>query len=132
MKHIFYLLFLFSSLFGDYRDVHKLSSKKDEEIKIHVLYGGKDKLFKFRWTLYKNGGLVVHRNYDRVVAQNVLYLNHTNQSFRLKLKPKSSWYQAPYLLVKFKQFSKNKAEFEIYLFDSEEEINLKYPKKGTK
>lgn len=134
MLKFFLFLTLFSNLFSnDFRDIHKISLKKDEEIKIYVKYANRNKLFKFRWTLYKNGGLVIHRKYDRVVGQNILYLNHTNQSFRVTLKPSGlQVFNLPYLLVKFKEFKKNMAKFEIYLKDDNEEINLKYPKKGLK
>ena len=134
MLRIFLFLSIFSNLFSnDFRDIHKISLKKDEEIKIYVKYANRNKLFKFRWTLYKNGGLVIHRRYDGVVGQNILYLNHTNQSFRVALKPSGlQVFNLPYLLVKFKEFKKNMAKFEIYLKDDNEEINLKYPKKGLK
>jgi len=134
LLRIFLFLSIFSNLFSnDFRDIHKISLKKDEEIKIYVKYANRNKLFKFRWTLYKNGGLVIHRKYDRVVGQNILYLNHINQSFRVTLKSTSAKvFNVPYLLVKFKEFKKNMAEFEIYLKDNNEEITLKYPKKGLK
>ena len=58
-----------------YRDVVKISLKKDQTKKILIKYDTIQKLFQFRWTLYKNGGLVIFRSYDRSVAQNILYLN---------------------------------------------------------
>ena len=62
---------------GDvFRDKVIITIKKDEQKKILVKYDEITKLFKFRWTLYKNKGLVIHRSYDRVVAQNILYLEH--------------------------------------------------------
>jgi hypothetical protein len=110
----------------------EISLKKDEQKKILVKYSDKEKLFKFRWTLYKNGGLVVLRSYDKIVAQNVLYLRHENQSFRLELKPRGSdFYNTPYLLVKFEKFNKetNEAVFKLLLSDKKLQITLKDLKK---
>ena len=108
-----------------------MSLKKDELKKILVKYDGKERLLKFRWTLYKNGGLVVFRSYDKIVAQNVLYLRHKNQSFRLKLKtPGADFYNLPYVLVRFKEFKHdtNEAVFELLLSDGSMTISLKYLK----
>ncbi len=121
---------LFSSSFiiaNDLREISEISLKKDEQKKILVKYDNKKKLFKFSWTLYKNGGLVIFRSYDAIVAQNILYLRHQNQSFRVELKPKGSdFYNVPYLLVKFKKFDEKtaKAKFEIFLSDDKFQITL--------
>ncbi len=137
MRVIFQVFILVTLLFGvsqanDFREVKTISLKKDEQKKILVKYGSIEKLFKFRWTLYKNGGLVVFRSYDQIVAQNILYLRHKNQSFRFELKPKGLSYNVPYMLVKFKEFNyeTNQAVFELFLSDSEMQIRLKYLKDG--
>jgi len=112
----------------DLQEVRKFSLKKDEQKKILVKYDNITKLFKFRWTLYINGGLVVLRSYDKHVAQNLLYLNYKNQSFRVELKTRGAdFYNVPYILVKFKKFDakKNIAKFELYLSDDKEQIRLK-------
>ncbi|MCK9454352.1 MAG: hypothetical protein WCY51_06290 [Sulfurimonas sp.] len=104
-----------------------MSLKKDEQKKILVKYDNKEKIFKLKWTLYKNGGLVISRSYDRVPAQNVLYLRHKNQSFRLELKTRGAdFYNVPYILVKFKEFDQKKQEalFEIFLSDDKKQIVL--------
>ncbi|WP_294928304.1 hypothetical protein [Sulfurimonas sp.] len=104
-----------------------MSLKKDEQKKILVKYDNREKVFKFRWTLYKNGGLVVFRSYDKVVAQNVLYSRHKNQSFRVELKPRGTdFYKVPYMLVKFKEFDQKsqEAKFEIFLSDDRGQIVL--------
>ncbi len=117
---------------NDFRDVKTISLKKDEQKKILVKYDSVEKLFKFRWTLYKNGALVVLRSYDKIVAQNILYLRDKNQSFRFELQPKGLSYNVPYMLVKFKEFhyETNEAVFELFLSDSEMQIRLKYLKNG--
>jgi len=122
------LIFSFSFIFAnEFREIKEISLKKDEQKKILVKYGNKEKLFKFRWTLYKNGGLVIFRSYDRVVAQNILYLRHKNQSFRLELKSRGAdFYNVPYMLVKFKEFKQDTGEalFELLLSDEKHQISL--------
>lgn len=126
-------MFSFSFIFAsDYREIKEISLKKDEQKKILVKYADKEKLFKFRWTLYKNGGLVVFRSYDKIVAQHMLYLRHENQSFRVELMPKGADYSsAAYLLVKFKEFKQESKEvvFEIFLFDGKGQVLLEDLKK---
>jgi len=125
------LLLKSASFAYDYTEVQEIELKKDEQKEILVKYDDIERLFTFRWTLYVNDGLVVFRSYDRHVAQNVLYLNHKNQSFRVVLKPSGrDFYNPPYILVKFKEFDskKNRAIFELYLFDKELDIELDYLK----
>lgn len=134
---VFFISALFSSVVfaNNFRDIRIIPLKKDEQKKILVEYGSVKKLFKFRWTLYKNGGLVILRSYDRIVAQNILYLNHKNQSFRLDLKSKGAdFYNVPYLLVKFKEFDyeKNRAVFGFYLSDKNGQVSLKDLDKNQK
>ena len=103
----------------------EFSLQKDEQKKILVKYAGREKLFKFRWTLYINDGLVIHRSYDKIVGQNVLYAHSRNQSFKQELITRgAAYYNVPYMLVKFKEFDakKNKAKFQIFLFDKNNEV----------
>lgn len=131
---IFLTVFLFFatlSFGGELQKLKEVHLKKDELIKMNVEYASYSKLFTLRWTLYKNHGLVIHRSYDRVVGQNVLYLNYTNQSIRLELKPQGTdFHSVPYLLIKFKKFDlkKHEAIFEFYLLDEKGEIHLQYLK----
>ncbi|MEJ2415152.1 MAG: hypothetical protein P8Y22_07810 [Sulfurimonas sp.] len=122
------LILLFSAAFADqYTEVRKISLKKDQQKKILVKYENKVKLFTFRWTLYVNDGLVILRSYDDQVAQNVLKLNHKNQSFRVELKPRgASNFNVPYILVKFKEFDyeKHEAKFELYNFSNRVQVTL--------
>jgi hypothetical protein len=114
---------------NDFREVKQISLKKDELIKILVKYGEIEKLFKFRWTLYVNEGLVIHRSYDKIVGQNVLKMNHKNQSFRVELKSRGAAnYNVPYILVKFKEFKYDTKEavFDLLLSDEKLQVELKY------
>ena len=124
------LLSLNSNTFAiDFKDMEEISLKKDEQKKILVKYGRVEKLFKFSWTLYVNGGLVIFKSYDKIVSQNVLYLRYSNNSFKFDLKPKESTIaEAPYILVKFKEFDyeKNEAQFELFISDRKMQILLEY------
>lgn len=116
---------------NDFRELFKISLKKDEQKKILVKYANKEKLFEFRWTLYVNDGLVTLYKYDDFVAQNVLYLNHKNQSLRIKLRDDGqNYYNLPYFLLKFKDFDakEKEAKFELYLYDNAMQIELKFLK----
>jgi len=127
-----FLLFSFSPIFGiEFREIKEIVLKKDELKKILVKYDDKEKLLKFRWTLYKNGGLVVFRSYDKIVAQNVLYLRHKNQSIRIELKTRGSdFYNVAYVILKFKEFKYDTKEvvFELLLSDASMKIALEYLK----
>ncbi|WP_345993846.1 hypothetical protein [Sulfurimonas sp. HSL-1716] len=112
-----------------YKTKYNIKLKKDKTEKILVKYEGIEKLFKFRWTLYHNDGLVVLRSYDEAVAQNILYLNHVNQSVRVELKTRAGgFYSLPYIILKFVKFDyqTQEAVFELFLFDKKEQIDLKF------
>jgi hypothetical protein len=130
MRKAFLLLFVASTLLAtNLQKIKEYRLKKDETKKILVKYGSLQKIFQFRWTLYKNDGLVVLSSYDRIVAQHMLYLNHINQSFRVKLKSGGVYeHTAPYFIVKFEEFDfeKRKARFSIWLQDKNREIFIKY------
>jgi len=137
-KYIVYLL-IFTTLFSgylcanEYKDIVTVKLKKDETKKILVISGNSKKLFKFRWTLYANNGLVIFRSYDRIVGQNILYLNHKNQSFRVELTTRGAdSYSVPYILVKFKEFDyeTNEAIFQLFLSDRNAKVSLEYLKEN--
>ncbi len=113
----------------DYKQTKRIELAKDEEKKILVNYDGFSKLFKFRWTLFKNGGLVIHRSYDNVISQNILYTRHKNNFIKLKLKSRGAGnYDVPTFLIKFKEFNyqTNKAVIELFLYDRDGIISLEY------
>ena len=136
MKFIFKVLLLIGLFFNyvnanEYRDIFVFKLKKDEHKKILVKYDKYQKVFKFRWTIYTDGGLVVLRSYDRIVGQNILLLNYKNQSFKVELKTRGAdFYNVPYILVKFKEFNyeTNEATFEMFLSDKKSQIELEYLK----
>ncbi len=123
------ILFFLQSSADEWKLVKSVSLKKDQLENIVVKSGSLQKLFEFRWTLYKNGSLVVLRSYDDFVAQNMLNLKHKNRSFKEELLSKGMYHkEVPYLLVTFKSFDfkKNKALFDIYLSDDDEKVILQF------
>lgn len=133
MRFILLLACFYSFVFAsEVVERREILLKKDVQKEILVKYDDKKRLFKFRWTLYKNGGLVIFRSYDKIVAQNILYLRHENQSFRVELKTRGAdFYGVPYLLVRFKEFKQDTKEalFELLLFDDKKQISLEELKK---
>lgn len=129
LTFLFFIVTLSSA--SEFTQVKEIILKKDIQKKILVKYGDKKKVLTFRWTLYKNGGLVVFRSYDTIVSQNILYLRHENQSFRVVLKPSGvNFYDKPFALISFKEFNyeTREAKFELSLSDDSKEIKLEYEK----
>ncbi|MDQ7045814.1 MAG: hypothetical protein Q9M32_07880 [Sulfurimonas sp.] len=117
------------SFANEYKDIVNIELKKDEYKKILVKYGATQRLFKFRWTLFTNGGLVIFKSFDRIVSQNILYLRHKNQSFRVELMTRgANPYAVPYILVKFNEFDyeTSKAKFQLFLSDPNSKVALEY------
>ena len=114
---------------AQFREVQEIRLKKDAVEKIMVVQEETEALLAFRWTLYQNGGLVIHRLYDGFNAQYVLKLNHNNQSFRVDIdkrgiRPKTF----TYIVIKFKafDFEKGEAVFELLLRDEAKKVRLDY------
>jgi len=115
----------------EFRDMYEVSLKKDEQTEIFVKYENYKRVFRLRWTLYTNEGLVIFHSYDKRVFQKILYLNTKNQTFKVFLKAKGAdFYEVPYLLVKFEEFDfkEHKAKFKIFLSDKKSQIEIQYPK----
>ncbi len=115
----------------EWKTTKSISLKKDTLERLLVKSDASQRLLEFRWTLYANDNLIVLRNFDDIVTQHVLKLNHINQSFRIELlSPTAYKIKVPYILIKFTDFDykKNESQFEIFLQDTEEEIQLEYLK----
>ena len=112
-----------------WRESKSFILKKDELAKILVKSEGQERLLNFRWTLYTDKALVVHESFDRIVGQHVLYVGHTNQSFRkVLLSSEKTSRDVPYIIVVFKKFDDgNKtAQMDLFLIDKESRIVLDY------
>ncbi len=122
---LFFLLFISKINAYDYKKCYEVELKKDEKKSFIIKYEDKTKDFNFRWTLYKNGGLVVHRYFNRYVAQHMLYLREKNRSFKVELISRGqNYYDLPFLMVKFKEFREKRAVFKVMLFDAKEQVVL--------
>ena len=134
MLRLVFLFVLFQTtalVANEFRELFKIALQKDEQKKILVKYANKDRLFEFYWTLYSNGGLVTFYRYDGFVSQNILYLNHKNQSIRIRLRDDGvAFHKLPYFILRFQEFDakKNKAKFELFLYDDKEQMRLKFLK----
>ncbi len=125
---VFLLLFISSSA-DEWKPIKSVSLQKDQLERIVVQSGALKRLFEFRWTLYADDALVILRSYDDDVAQHVLRSHYKNRSFRVELLSRGgSRTIAPYFLVTFKHFDfkANKALFDIYLSDDDEQVELKF------
>lgn len=134
LARLFFVVLLFAAAVGanEYATVYKVALKKDEQVTFLVKYNIYEREFTLRWTLYVNEGLVLFHTYNKNVYQNILYLNGTNQSFKVLLKPKGAdMYEPPYFLVKFQKFDfkKHKADFEIFLSDKKSQMLIERKKK---
>ena len=115
-----FFLFLPLSLFAYYINFpFSLTLKKDE-----VAYFEVDRQYplELRWTLFINNVLTVLYRYDNFPRQITLFKDELN-SFKIVLNRVNG----AYLYLVFKDFQKDKATFEIYLFK-----NALVDFKGTK
>ena len=123
---IFALWLIPAAVWAGNWQMHKtITLKKDQFSEIVVKSEGFEKLLKFRWTLYKNGGLVVIRHYDGFVGHHMLYLRNKNRSFRVELLPPGEKYGAvPYILIKFSDFDfeKGEAVFDLFMRDEDNDL----------
>ncbi len=130
MSKFFFIIFLAGFCFGvnwEYQYTFKL--KKDETATVQI---NKEEtkikdagLFKFRWTLYKNEGLVILANYEGFPYQYVLYRKRGRDFIRqiIDKKPPKAWLM-PYMLLKFEDFDEKKEIATLGVFISD-------PQKGN-
>ncbi len=102
---------------------------KKDEVKIINLFVERDyKTLAFRWTLYKDRGLVMHLNYDRNPHQFQLYKESIAlNAFKIPLThTRSTKTQNPHIIIYFVDFNNDKkeAKFRYYLnkYDAQIEI----------
>jgi len=96
--------------------------QKDEVALFDV---NKKRLF-FRWTLFKNRGIVLHYNYDGYVNQNILYKEYRRDGFKIFLKQYAiNSYFKPYIMIIFKGYKSKIATFDLYLYDPDSIFKIK-------
>ena len=98
--------------------------KKDYPVIYNINYLNKTYILKFRWTLYKNDGIVMLYDYQGFPFQNILYKNFQTNGFkkfiRWQEKPTS-----PYFMIYFKDFSNNVAKFQFLIYNPKMNIKIK-------
>jgi hypothetical protein len=98
--------------------------KKDYPAIYKIFYNQKTYLLKFHWTLYKNRGLVMFYNYQNHPFQNILYKNYQLNGYKIYIT-KSDEINDPYLMIYFKNFKNNIAEFNILIYNPKKNIKIK-------
>ncbi|WP_300448997.1 hypothetical protein [Helicobacter mastomyrinus] len=93
-----------------------LSLEKEQVYTAHFKVGGVQKELRFRWTLFKNYGLVLHLNYDKFNHQIVLYTDYQRNAYKIPLGMEDRAYKdKPHLVMYFKSFSDEKAHLNLYI-----------------
>lgn len=106
--------------------------KKDEILRIvFIPKKGKKQELTYRWTLYKDGGLVVILRYDGFVKQFVLYSDYQVDSFKQPLYPENKVHERPFLLLKFLGFDRQKdvAKLQNFVFEAGMKMEIIYSQK---
>ncbi|WP_456451724.1 hypothetical protein [Hydrogenimonas sp.] len=109
--------------------------KKDQVQHVEIHANHKTHRLAFRWTLFVNGGLVMHVTYDGHRFQPLLYADYKRDAFRLDLfsRPNDAsplQYETPYALLIFKRFDAAKKRAEIEMKIKSDEASEVYYVKG--
>ncbi|BDB66740.1 hypothetical protein Hc94105_0941 [Helicobacter cinaedi] len=126
VKFVFpvYVVFLWAVFFivQAYGAIPQWSWEKSLELKKEQVYsanfdlGNVQKKLEFRWTLFKNQGLVLHIRYDKFNHQVVLYKDYQRNAFRIPLaRGDNTLKDDPQLLLYFKDFADKKAHLKLYI-----------------
>lgn len=113
---------------GYWKQNGTLELEKDQTFRFAVSSETMQKDLSFRWTLYKNRGLVLHLKYDGFVHQFILYTDYQRSSFKLPIKaePEKKPEEAPYFMLVFKDFNRKSAvaTLDYYLRTGDAEIDI--------
>ncbi|MDO7253585.1 hypothetical protein [Helicobacter cappadocius] len=118
MNKIFIFFVLSSFLFGKspiWNTSENIVLKKDEVYSGVIYEGHLEKPLFFRWTLYKNHGLVVYLNYDKFPYQFILYQDYQRETFKLLLFGKNVANSFSYLYLSFKDFDEKNNTASLWL-----------------
>jgi hypothetical protein len=113
----------------------KLNLVKDEAYIIKLYKKGVRKVFFFRWTLMKDGGLVCNVKYDKFNHHFILYKRNFHDKFKLKLyskHPKEG--QAPYMWIELDKYffvedvinkkSKDSADINFFVYSELQDFEI--------
>ncbi|WP_334086902.1 hypothetical protein [Helicobacter typhlonius] len=95
----------------------ELELEKEQTYQATFQVGDVQKELLFRWTLYKNYGLVIHIRYDKFNHQVVLYTDYQRNSYKILLGNSTEKRAAPHLVMFFKEFinKEEKAYLKLYI-----------------
>jgi len=133
-RSLLVILLLVSLLEASWRFKKEVRLKKDSSEVVLFKYDDIQKELRWRWTLYQNNGLVIHRNFNSFVGQYVLYLRESSDSFKIQIKPRGASYGIPpYVIVEFINYDEETQEavFMLLLSDKKEEIDWFFPNEGA-
>ena len=98
--------------------------QKDYPVIYKIFYKNKTYILKFRWTLYKNDGIVMLYNYENYPFQNILYKNFQTNGFKKFIALNDKPY-SPYFMIYFKDFNNNVAKFDFLIYNPKKNITIK-------
>lgn len=122
-------VWLFAAFPADYwLQSGSITLARDQFYTVGISKGGERKDIRFRWTLYKNEGLVMHLSYSDHVHQFILYRDYQVDSFKLKLFPKQTPApeEEPYIRLVFNNYSRKDkiASFDYYVYGGRAEFEV--------
>ncbi len=113
-------------------DTFPLKKDQIQHVQIHAKH--RTFLLDFRWTLYVNGGLVMHVHYDGHAYQPLLYKDFRREAFRIDLFSKSDGMSSPkvempHALLMFKAYDPGKKVAYLDMkIKSDERVEVLYTK----
>ena len=107
--------------------------KKDYPVIYQLKYNDKVYTLKFRWTLYKNEGLVMLYNYQKHPYQNILYKNRQLNGFKHFISINDS-INSPYFMIYFRDFKEGIAKLQFLIYNPKQNIddNISEPRYNNK
>jgi len=117
-----FLLFAMKSNYWRIDDTIYL--KKDYPAIYKIYYNNQTYTLKFRWTLYKNDGIVMFYDYENHPYQNILYTTTQTNGFKKFISSIVDSPKAPYFLIYFRNFSGNIAKFEFLIYNPKKNIRI--------
>jgi hypothetical protein len=97
--------------------------KKDYPVIYKIKYNQRVYILKFRWTLYKNDGLVMHYVYQNIPYQNVLYKTPQLNGYK-KYIANSDFVYSPYFIIYFKDFKNGIAKMQFLIHNPKRDIKI--------
>jgi hypothetical protein len=98
--------------------------KKDYLVIYYIDYENKRYTLKFRWTLFKNDGIVMLYNYEGFPFQNILYKDYQLNGFKKHIRYKNLP-NDPYFMIYFENYDNGIAKFRFLIYNPKQNIRIK-------